>query len=97
MAEVQWIKGELNPPSNNEYYIIIEAQEDTVSFKKGDIEITSDCFDVEQGCFDTIGKDNPCWKVLCWADMLRPNVPPKLRDKVKVFFGERVDENESNA
>ena len=90
MAEVQWINGELNPPSSKEYYIAIEAQEDIGGFKKGDVEITSDWFDKDSGCFDTIGKDNPSWKVLCWANMLHPAIPHGLHDRVKIYCGVKV-------
>ena len=90
MAEVNWIRGELNPPSSGEYYIILEAQQWIGDFKVGDIEITSDYFDKEAGCFDTIGLVNPSWKVLAWADMLRPDIPKDLQGRVKVYFGYKV-------
>lgn len=94
MAEVTWINGELKPLTGGEYYIAIEAQEDLFTFKKGDVEITSDYFDKECGCFDTIGNDNPSWKVLYWARMVHPNIPDGLHDRVKVYFGVNVGKSE---
>lgn len=96
MAEVQWFKGSVNPPNSGEFYVAIEALQDTQcgSFKKGDVEITTDYFDKERGYFDTIGEPNPYWKVLCWADVLKPDIPKPLRDKVKVYFVERVSDDD---
>ena len=92
MAEVNWIKGELNPPSSGEYYVIQEAQHDisSIGIKKGDIEITSDYWDKELSEWDELGKDNPTWKVLSWADILHPNIPRDLMGRVKRYFGKDV-------
>ena len=90
MPQVNWIKGELNPPNSGEYYIIIEAQEDINDFKKGDVEVTSDGFDAKRKEWDSIGKENPYWKVLCWADILRPSIPNDLVKITKVYFGHKV-------
>ena len=90
MAEVNWIKGTINPPSSGEYYYILEAQCDIpYFFKKGDVEITTDYYSVERGEWDEIGKDNPSWKVLAWADILHPNIPRDLMDKCPAYFGLR--------
>lgn len=91
MAEVNcWIKGELNPPESGEYYVILEAQEDLLTFKKGDIEMQSDYFNADTKEWDDLGKDNPSWKVLAWADILRPNIPNDLKGRVKRYFGKDV-------
>lgn len=94
MPQVNWIRGEINPPSSGEYYIIIEAQHDIADFKKGDVEVTSDYFDAERKEWDTIDKDNPTWKVLCWADILRPSIPNDLIKRTKVYFGFKVGDTE---
>ena len=94
MAEVTWINGSLNPPKSGEYYIIIEAQEDTQYFKRGDIEITDDWFNACKGTFDTIGENNHTWKVLNWAYILHPNIPNDLRDRVRLYFGVEVGVND---
>jgi hypothetical protein len=92
MAEVNWIKGELNPPSSGEYYVIEEAQHDlkAVGIAKGDIEITTDYYDAKHEEWDELGKDNPTWKVLAWADVLRPDIPGDLKGRVKRYFGKVV-------
>ena len=90
MAEVQWFSGEVNPTKSGEYYIAIEAQHDIADYKKGDVEIVSDYYDVDRGEYDTVDKDNPTWKVLCWAYVLKPNIPKDLQGRVTRYFGERV-------
>ena len=89
---VQWFKGDMLPPESGEYYIAIEAQQDIGEgwFAKGDVEITTDYFDKDSGYFDSIGGPNDYWKVLCWADILKPDIPQSLRDKVTMYLGEKV-------
>ena len=96
MARVDWISGHLNPPNSGEFYVIEEVQQDMgeVGWKKGEIEITTDYFDANKKEWQEIGKDNPYWKVVAWADMLRPDVPPSLRDKVKMYFGIEVGKDD---
>ena len=98
MAEVNWIKGTIAPPESVDYYIILEAMRDSdplpsgeVLIHKGDIEITNDWYDADRAEFDTIGKDNPIWRVLSWANMLRPSIPADIRDRVKWCFGRRLE------
>lgn len=98
MAEVNWIKGTIAPPEGGDYYIILEAMRDSdplpsgeVLVHKGDIEITNDWYDADRAEFDTIGKDNPIWRVLSWANMLRPSIPAGIRDRVRWYFGRRVE------
>ena len=90
MAEVNWIRGEINPPESGEFYVILEAQEDLFTFKKGDIEMQTDCFDKERGVWEELGANNPFWKVLAWADVLHPNIPNDLIGRVKRYFGVEV-------
>lgn len=93
MAEVNWINSNILPTKSGEYYIIVEAQQDipTMDMEKGDIEITCDYFDVDDGCFQSIGGENPWWKVLNWANVIKPSIPDDLLDKVKLYFSQRVD------
>nr|DAG46573.1 MAG TPA: hypothetical protein [Caudoviricetes sp.] len=98
MAEVNWIKGTIAPPESGDYYIILEAMQDSgqlpsgeMLIRKGDIEITNDWYDADRAEFDTIGKDNPIWRVLAWARMLKPSIPADIRDRVKWYFGMRVE------
>lgn len=98
MAEVNWIKGTIAPPESGDYYIILEAMRDSdplpsgeVLVNKGDIEITNDWYDADRAAFDIIGKDNPIWRVLSWANMLRPSIPADIRDRVKWCFGMRLE------
>lgn len=96
MANVNWIKGSIEPPEGKYYYIIIEAQHDILNLEtgemfvqEGDIEITSDEYDHEMG-FLSIGKANPFWKVLAWADILYPDIPEDIRGKVTTYFGVKL-------
>ena len=98
MAEVNWVNGTIAPPESGDYYIILEAMRDIDSLlsgevlvHKGDIEVTNDWYDADQAAFDTIGKDNPIWRVLSWARMLRPSIPEDIRYRVKWYFGMRLE------
>lgn len=90
MAIVNWIKGSIEPSESGEYYIIIEAQNNIGDYKKGDIEIDSDWYDKESNQFDTIGKNNKTWKVIAWANILLPDIPKDLQDRVKSYMGKRI-------
>lgn len=100
MANVNWINGTINPPESGEYYVILEAMQDgdplssgKVLIHKGDIEIARDWYDTDREEFDTIGKDNPVWKVLSWANVLQPSIPEDIRPRVKCYFGTEVNQN----
>lgn len=97
MAKVDWINGKIAPPESGEYYVILEATEawDSVKAEEravmaGEIEMTGDWYDTEEGCFQTIGKGNPFWRVLAWADILKPDVPEDIKPKLAVYFGQEV-------
>ena len=54
-------------------------------------------WDYKQGeyykCSDVIGnieKGNPFWRVLSWADILKPDVPEDIKPKLAVYFGQEV-------
>lgn len=96
MANVNWIDGGITPPEEKEYYIIIEAQHDIIHpetgetlVREGDIEITADEYGKGMG-FLTIGKENPFWKVLAWADILYPSIPEDIRGRVTTYFGVKI-------
>lgn len=95
MAEVNWIKGTIAPPESGDYYIILEAMQDSDPLPsvihKGDIEITIDWYDADRAEFCTIGNDNPIWRVLSWARTLKPSIPADIRDRVRWYFGMRVE------
>lgn len=98
MAEVNWIKGTIAPPESGDYYIILEAMRDSdplpsgeVLIHKGDIEMTNTWYDADLEAFDLIGKDNPIWRVLSWARMLKPSIPADIRDRVLWYFGMRLE------
>lgn len=97
MAEVNWIKGTIAPPESGEYYVILEATQawDSVPtgekfVNAGEIEITGDWYDAEEGYFQAIGKENPFWRVLAWANILKPDVPDNIKPKLRTYFGAKV-------
>ena len=97
MAEANWIKGTIAPPESGEYYVILEATQawDSVPtgekfVNAGEIEIIGDWYDAEEGYFQAIGKENPFWRVLSWAEVLKPSIPADIRDRVRWYFGTDV-------
>ena len=97
MAKVNWVNGTINPPDSGEYYVILEATEawgvvnpERRIFNPGEIEMTGGWYDSNDGCFQRIGKDNPFWRVLSWADILKPDVPEDIKPKLAVYFGQKV-------
>lgn len=90
MAEVTWIKGHIDPPVSKEYYVVLEALTDGIpGFSKGDIDITGDYWTGEE--WQSLGKNNLYWRVLCWAGVLRPNIPDELNQRVRRYFGFAVE------
>lgn len=89
MAQVNWMDGNIDPPQNGRYYITIERLIDSAYFKKGDIEIYEDRFDSTVG-FESIGRNNPSWKVVAWADKLYPDAPKEYAARLKTYFGSSV-------
>lgn len=97
MAEVNWIKGTIAPPESGDYYIILEAMRGSdplpsgeVLVHKGDIEITTDWYDAKRRYFDSIGENNPFWRVLAWANVLKPDVPEDVKPRLRIYFGVKV-------
>ena len=97
MAKVNWVKGTIAPPESGEYYVILEATEawgcvepGARNWNPGEIGMTGDWYDTEEGCFQSLGKGNPFWRVLAWADALKPDVPEDIKPKLAVYFGQKV-------
>lgn len=100
MPNVNWINGTINPPESGEYYVIMEAQQDMkdpdtgkILHHAGDLEVYGDWFDHKDGCFQSIWKQNPWWRVVAWAEVLKPSVPEEIRPRVKRYFGTEVNHN----
>ena len=94
--EVTWINGNIEPPEKGEYCIAAEALQDMEmsGIKKGDIEIYTDYYEgLSSGGWDTIGKNSPYWKVVCWARIVHPNIPVAMRGRVVRYFGIDVRED----
>lgn len=112
MAEVTWINGTIAPPQSGEYYVTLEAKQDMVDpetgkvwYRMGDVMIGIDCYYAEDRFWEQLGKDNPFWAVVCWADILKPNIPDGVRDRLVEYRGTKVkwqnghwciEENKSN-
>lgn len=97
MADVTWIKGTIDPPQSGAYYVVLEAKQDMVNpmtgklyYKTGDVMIDIDCYNAEYSFWEQIGKDNPFWEVVCWADILKPNIPDGVRERLVEYLGTKV-------
>lgn len=97
MAEVTWIKGTIDPPQSGEYYVTLEAKQDMVDpetgkvyYKTGDVIIDVDCYNTEYSFWEQLGKDNPFWGVVCWADILKPDIPDGVRERLVDYLGTKV-------
>ena len=87
--KVNWIKGVIEPPEEGKYYVITEAQNDTALYKKGDIVIDYDWYSKALGWMSI--KDNgSTWKILAWAEMLLPDVPEEVKDRLVTYFDTEV-------
>ena len=97
MAEVTWIKGTINPPQSGEYYVTLEAKHDMIDpetgkvyYKTGDVMIDVDCYNAEYSFWEQLGKDNPFWPVVGWANILKPDLPDGVRDRLVEYLGTKV-------
>ena len=88
-VKVSWIKGVIEPPEEGKYYIITEAQNDTALYKKGDIVIAFDRYSKTLGWLSFI-VDNSTWKILAWAEILLPDVPEEVEDRLVTYFDTEV-------
>ena len=97
MAEVTWIKGTIDPPQSGEYYVTLEAKQDMVDpvtgkvwYNRGDVMIGIDFYYADDSFWDKLGKNNQFWAVLCWADILKPDIPYGVRDRLVEYLGAKV-------
>ena len=102
MAEVTWIKGTIDPPQSGEYYVTeyyvtLEAKQDMIDpvtgkvwYRTGDVMVDADFYYAEDRFWEQLGKGNPFWEVVCWADILKPDIPDGVRDRLVEYFGEKV-------
>lgn len=97
MAEVTWIKGTIDPPQSGEYYVTLEAKQDMVDqatgkawYKTGDVIINVDCYNADDRFWEQLGKNNPFWAVLCWANILKPDIPDGVRERLVEYIGTKV-------
>ena len=99
MAKVTWINGTIDPPQSGEYYVTFEAKYNMImldketgkaNYEKGDVTIKVDFYDANKRVWEQLGKGNPFWKVVCWADILKPDIPDGVREKLVEYLGEEV-------
>ena len=83
--KVNWIKGVIEPPEEGKYYVIAEAQNDTALYKKGDIVIDYDWYSKALGWM-SIKDNDSTWEILAWAEILLPDVPVKVKDRLVTYF-----------
>ena len=87
--KVNWTRGEIKPLEEGKYYVITEVQNDTASYKKGDIVIDYDWYSKTLGWMSI--KDNgSTWKILAWAEILLPDVPEEVKDRLVTYFDVEV-------
>ena len=98
MAKVNWINGKIAPPESDEYYVILEAKQDIrdpdtneLIVSAGDVEMDGDWYDAERRYFSSIGENNPLWRVVAWANILKPDVPDDIKPKLRTYFGAKVE------
>lgn len=97
MAEVTWINGTIDPPQSGEYYVTLEAKHGIVDqktgevwYRAGDVMIDIDRYYAGAHFWDKLGKDNQFWELVCWADILKPNIPDDVRERLVWYLGEKV-------
>lgn len=87
--KASWIRGEIKPLEEGKYYVITEAQNDTALHKKGDIVIDYDWYSKALGWM-SIRAEGLTWKVLAWAEILLPDVPETVRERLVTYFDVEV-------
>lgn len=87
--KTSWIKGEIAPLEEGRYYTIAEAQKDTTLYKKGDIVIGLDWYSEGLGWLSFI-VDGSTWRILAWAEILLPDVPGEVKDRLVTYFDVEV-------
>ena len=86
---VNWIRGEIKPLEEGKYYVITEVQKDTTLYKKGDIVIDYDWYSKALGWM-SIRDNGSTWKILAWAEILLPDVPEEVKDRLVTYFDTEV-------
>lgn len=86
---VNWIKGENEPPKQGKYYVIAEVQKEIDSYKKGDIVIDYDWYSKPLGWM-LIRDNGSALRVVAWAEILLPDVPKKVKDRLVTYFDVEV-------
>ena len=87
--KVNWTRGEIAPLAEGKYYTIVEAQKDTTLYKKGDIVIDYDWYSKALGWM-SIQDNGSTWKILAWAEILLPDVPEEVKDRLVTYFDVEV-------
>ena len=87
--KLNWIKGVIEPPEEGKYYVITEAQNDTDLYTEGDIVIAFDRYSKALGWLSSV-VDNSTWKILAWAEILLPDVPEEVTDRLVTYLGVEV-------
>ena len=86
---VSWIRGEIKPLEEGKYYVITEVQKDTALYKKGDIVIEFESYSETLGW--TASRDSlSTWTVLAWAEILLPDVPEPVSERLVTYFDVEV-------
>lgn len=84
-----WIKAEIKPLEEGKYYVITEMQKDTALYKKGDIVIDYDWYSKTLGWM-SIKENDSTRKILAWAEILLPDAPEEIKDRLVTYFGVEV-------
>ena len=87
--KASWIRGEIKPLEEGKYYVITEVQKDTALYKKGDIVIDYDWYSKTLGWM-SIRDNGSTWKILAWAEILLPDVPEPVRERLVTYFDVEV-------
>lgn len=87
--QASWIKGGIEPPEQGKYYVITEVQKDTALYKKGDIVIDYDWYSKTLGWM-SIKENGSTWKILAWAEILLPDAPEEVKDRLVTYFDVEV-------
>lgn len=97
MAEVTWIKGTIDTQQSGAYYVAKKAMIDMVDtvtgeavYRVGDVVIDIEFYCAGYRVWKHLSKDNPFWEVVCWANILKPDIPDGVRDRLVEYFGEKV-------
>ena len=84
-------------PEQVNHIVTLEAKQDMVYAvtgkvycKTGDVTIDIDFYNADDRFWEQFGNDNPFWAVVCWANILKPDIPDGVRDRLVEYFGTKV-------